>query len=309
MDDISVISSDSPLQQSSVPTDGLSLLSRVPDYASQPRERSPSPDTIGPPRYYEPAADPPVPAGADRRSPGAEREDERRKRSELMFALRKLQDAGHIVADHQDMSLQTLQDEVDRVTTAAAAKRSVAFQRKLLITFISGIEMLNTKFDPFGANLDGWSEAVHSDLDSYDDIFEKLYLKYRGRAEMSPEASLILSLTGSAVMFHMQREMFKPVPRPAAPAAPAAPAGRPTVAAPRAAAPPKGAGVRRADKIEDVMKQLETDAMNDAAVSVIGSSSSSDSSRSGSSGNRSKRSAVSRATTATRKRRMMQLAI
>ena len=45
-------------------------------------------------------------------------------------------------------------------------------------------------------------------------MFERLYDKYRRRGEMSPEIELLLTLTGSAFMFNMTRQLFKNIPQP-----------------------------------------------------------------------------------------------
>jgi hypothetical protein len=78
--------------------------------------------------------------------------------------------------------------------------------------FTSGVEFLNSKFDPFDVKLDGWSENVHENIVDYDDVFEELYDKYRGKANMAPEFKLLFALGGSAFMFHMTNSMFKQVP-------------------------------------------------------------------------------------------------
>ena len=88
---------------------------------------------------------------------------------------------------------------------------SVKFQRKMLMAFVTGVEFLNTKFDPFDIKLDGWSESVNEGIFDYDEIFEtKLYAKYGGGdSEIAPELRLLFALGGSAFMFHLQNTMFK----------------------------------------------------------------------------------------------------
>jgi hypothetical protein len=46
-------------------------------------------------------------------------------------------------------------------------------------------------------------------VDDYDDVFEELYVKYRGKAKMAPELKLMMMLGGSATMFHLTHSMFK----------------------------------------------------------------------------------------------------
>ena len=57
--------------------------------------------------------------------------------------------------------------------------------------------------------LDGWSENVHEGINEYDDIFEELHEKYKSKSKMAPEIRLLLSLAGSAFMFHLTNTMFK----------------------------------------------------------------------------------------------------
>jgi hypothetical protein len=68
---------------------------------------------------------------------------------------------------------------------------------------------MNTKFDPFDVKLDGWSDSINENIDEYDDVFEELHDKYKGKAKMAPELKLLMMLGGSAFMFHMTNSMFK----------------------------------------------------------------------------------------------------
>ena len=79
----------------------------------------------------------------------------------------------------------------------------------MLIAFVTAIEFLNHKFDPADIKLDGWSESVHEGITDYDDIFEELHEKYKSKSKMAPELRLMLSLGGSAFMFHLTNTMFK----------------------------------------------------------------------------------------------------
>jgi len=74
---------------------------------------------------------------------------------------------------------------------------------------ITGVEFLNTKFDPFDVKLDGWSETVHDGINDYDEIFEELHDKYKSKSKMAPELKLLFTLGGSAFMFHLTKTMFR----------------------------------------------------------------------------------------------------
>lgn len=106
-------------------------------------------------------------------------------------------------------SLEEMKLEYERLRTDREVEGSIRFQRQMLMTFVTGIEFMNNKFDPFDIKLDGWSENVNEQIGSYDDIFEELYHKYKGKAKMPPELRLLFSLGGSAVMFHFTNTMMK----------------------------------------------------------------------------------------------------
>lgn len=106
-------------------------------------------------------------------------------------------------------SLDEMKQEYERIKRDREIDGSIEFQRKTMITIVSGIELLNNMFDPIGAKLEGWSENVNESIEKYDDIFEELHEKYKGKAKMAPELKLLMMLGGSAFMFHMTNSMFK----------------------------------------------------------------------------------------------------
>ena len=102
-----------------------------------------------------------------------------------------------------------MKGEYEMIKADKERKSSVKFQQKMLLAFVSGLEFLNGKFDPFDLKLDGWSEAVNENVDEYDDVFSELHDKYGGKAKMAPELKLLFMLGGSAAMLHMTNTMFK----------------------------------------------------------------------------------------------------
>ena len=99
--------------------------------------------------------------------------------------------------------------EYDRLVHQRKMDNSVKMQRQMLISFVTGVEFLNNKFDPFDLKLNDWSEQVHENISDYDDIFEELYEKYKDSADMAPELRLVFTLGGSAFMYHLTNTMFK----------------------------------------------------------------------------------------------------
>ena len=74
--------------------------------------------------------------------------------------------------------IEEMRYEYNRIKKQREVEGSVAFQRKMLMAFVTAMEFLNGRFDPFDIKLDGWSESIHENLNDYDDIFEELYEKY-----------------------------------------------------------------------------------------------------------------------------------
>ena len=105
--------------------------------------------------------------------------------------------------------LAEMKGEYEMIKADKEKKSSIKFQQKMLLAFVSGLEFLNGKFDPFDLKLDGWSEAVNENVEEYDDVFGELHDKYGGKAKMAPELKLLFMLGGSAAMLHMTNTMFK----------------------------------------------------------------------------------------------------
>ena len=138
-------------------------------------------------------------------------EVEKKEKMDYIIKLQRLEKKGFPVSKRftMDNELEEIKEEYDRLVDARNLENSLTFQRQALMLFVNGTEMLNTKFDPFGWQLDGWSESVHENLDNYDEIFEELYDKYKSKVNTSPEGRLLFALAGSGFMFHMSNNFFR----------------------------------------------------------------------------------------------------
>ena len=130
---------------------------------------------------------------------------------EILCNLERLEARGVKVskAFNMDSNFEEMKTEYERIKRKLEVDKSVRFQRKMLVAFVTAIEFLNSKFDPAGVKLDGWSESIHENVHDYDDIFEELHEKYKSKAHMAPELRLILMLGGSGFMFHLTQTLFK----------------------------------------------------------------------------------------------------
>ena len=139
------------------------------------------------------------------------KEDELRKKLKTLRKLEALEKKGFQLTKKYGMesSLDEMVGEYEMIKNDVEKKNSVKFQGKMLMAAVSGLEFLNSKFDPFDLKLDGWAEAVNENLEEYDDVFGELHDKYSSKAKMAPEIKLLFMLGGSAVMLHMTNTMFK----------------------------------------------------------------------------------------------------
>lgn len=134
-----------------------------------------------------------------------------REKQELLMQFDRLQKRGIKLSREYTLAsnIDEMRFEYNRIKTCKEIDNSVMFSRKMLMAFVTCLEFLNNRFDPFEINLDGWSESVHENVGDYDDVFEELYEKYKSKANVAPEIKLMLMLGGSAFMFHLTSNIFK----------------------------------------------------------------------------------------------------
>lgn len=142
--------------------------------------------------------------------PLSEEEIYNRKR-EILYQLDRLEKKGVRLPRKFTMAdtLDDMRSELDRLKLDREVDGGIKFQRRMLMACVTGIEFLNNKFDPMDVKLDGWSDSINENIDEYDDVFEELYVKYRGKAKMAPELKLLFMVGGSGVMFHLTNSMFR----------------------------------------------------------------------------------------------------
>lgn len=146
----------------------------------------------------------------DDKKSNANKKEEKQK---LLLQLYALEKKGVELTKKYSMNskLSDLKFEYELHKNSAEIEMSIKLQQKILIAAITGLEFVNKKFDPIGAKLDGWSESIMDNLDDYESVFTKLHEKYKHRADLPPELQLLVTLAGSAFMFHMTKTMFSSI--------------------------------------------------------------------------------------------------
>jgi hypothetical protein len=152
--------------------------------------------------------------GTPQPSPGFNSiEDEKQ---DLLYRFHRLESKGIKMPKKYNMysDIREMRSDFDRIKRDHEVNASVKFSRRMLMAVVSASEFLNKRYDPFGLELNGWSETVMENTGDgdYDNVFERLHDKYAGKVNTPPELELMLSLAGSAIMFHMTSTMFKTIP-------------------------------------------------------------------------------------------------
>ena len=134
-----------------------------------------------------------------------------KEKFEILRKLENLETKGATLSMKytMDSDLQEMKGEYEHLIQEKEKSNSIKFQGKILTTMITGLEFLNSKFDPFDVKLDGWSEQINENIDDYDEIFAELHEKYKSKAKMAPELKLLFQLASSGIMIHMTNTMFK----------------------------------------------------------------------------------------------------
>ena len=138
-------------------------------------------------------------------------EDKQKMKQDLLIKIQALEKKGFEFSKKFTMTsnYEEMMFEYQKIKKFVETQAAIKFSRRCLMACVTGIEFLNKRFDPFHIKLEGWSENVMENVDDYDNIFEKLHEKYGGKREVAPEIELLLTLGGSAFMFHLTNTLLK----------------------------------------------------------------------------------------------------
>ena len=138
------------------------------------------------------------------------------EKQDLLYKFYRMENKGIKLAKKFNMhsDIDEMRSEYRKIVRDAEVTSSLKFSKRMLLAVVSGTEFLNKRYDPLGVELNGWSESVMENMNDgdYDNVFERLHDKYTGKVNTPPEFELMLSLAGSAIMFHMTSTMFKQLP-------------------------------------------------------------------------------------------------
>tara|TARA_Y100000385_G_C13068767_1_gene627978 strand:- start:529 stop:1830 length:1302 start_codon:yes stop_codon:yes gene_type:complete len=142
-------------------------------------------------------------------------QEKRMKKIELLRKLSEIKSKGYELSKDYSFnsSIEEMEYEYELLKSFASKRQGIKLYKNILLNSVSAMEFLNDKYDPFSFQLDGWSEHVSVEIDSWEDILEEIYEKYKGAGQkMAPEVKLLLLVTSSAAAFHHSKSTFKNIP-------------------------------------------------------------------------------------------------
>ena len=154
---------------------------------------------------------PPMPEVKKELSP----QEARMKKIELLRKLSELKAKGYDLSKSYDFnsSIEEMEYEFELLKSFANKRNGVKLYKNILLNTVSAVEFLNDKYDPFDFQLTGWSEHMSVEVDSYDEVIEEIYEKYKGTGKkMPPEIKLLMLIVASASAFHFSKSTFKNLP-------------------------------------------------------------------------------------------------
>lgn len=136
------------------------------------------------------------------------------EKQDYLYKFYRLQSKGVPIQKKFNINsnVHEMRSEYNRIKRDAEVNASIRFSRRMLMACVTAVEFMNKRYDPFDIKLEGWSESVMQNVDDYDNVFERLHDKYASKVSMAPEIELMLSLAGSAFMFHLTNSMFNSMP-------------------------------------------------------------------------------------------------
>jgi hypothetical protein len=139
----------------------------------------------------------------------------RMKKIELLRRLSEIKSKGYNLTKEYDFnsSIEEMEYEYALLKSFADKRNGTKLYKNILLNGISLLEFVNDKYDPFEFKLNGWSEHMSVEIDSYEDIIEELYEKYKSTGKSTPpEVRLIFLIFASGAAFHFSKTQLGGIP-------------------------------------------------------------------------------------------------
>lgn len=139
----------------------------------------------------------------------------RLKKIEMIRKLCEIKAKGFQLSKDYDFnsSLEEMEYEYDLLRSFVDKRNGVKIFKGGILQAVSVVEFLNDKYDPFDFHLTGWGDHLNVEIDSWEDVLEEIYEKYKGTGKrMAPEIKLLYLMIVSASAFHMTKTQASKLP-------------------------------------------------------------------------------------------------
>jgi hypothetical protein len=168
------------------------------------------PPTASQPKTYFTNNDPPNPPKVE-----LSYQEMRLRKIEMLRKLSEIKTKGFTLSKEYDFnsSLEEMEYEFELLRSFADKRNGVKIFKGGLLQAVSVIEFLNDKYDPFDFHLSGWGDHLQLEVDSWEDVLEEIYEKYKGSGrKMAPEVKLLYLIIASAGAFHFTKSQSSKLP-------------------------------------------------------------------------------------------------
>ena len=174
------------------------------------RIKIPPPPSSAQPKTYFTNNEPPNPPKVE-----LSYQEMRLRKIEMLRKLSEIKTKGFTLSKEYDFnsSLEEMEYEFELLKSFADKRNGVKIFKGGLLQAVSVIEFLNDKYDPFDFHLSGWGDHLQLEVDSWEDVLEEIYEKYKGSGrKMAPEVKLLYLIIASAGAFHFTKSQSSKLP-------------------------------------------------------------------------------------------------
>jgi hypothetical protein len=139
----------------------------------------------------------------------------RMRKTDLLRKLCDLKAQGYQLTREYNFNsdIDEMENEFELLKSFKQRRDGIKLYKNTIVNVCNLVEFFNGKYDPFGADLNGWSEHMSVEVDSYDEVLEELYEKYKSVGKsFPPELKLLILIGFSASAFHFSKKHMSNIP-------------------------------------------------------------------------------------------------
>ncbi len=147
--------------------------------------------------------------------------DIKKRKIASLMRIKQIENKYKIHATRQlnlNNTLQELEEEAELLANLVGRERKCNLVKNIVPNGVWFVEYLNSRYDPFGLHLDGWTNKCRDIIDDgdLDDTINRLVEKYESQLDLPPELELVglLCLAGSTVHHNNKQNGHKSMPPP-----------------------------------------------------------------------------------------------